>query len=258
MHHYIRAAAIALSFGLAFGGSGAVQVFTNRAQFEAILGSFAIESFEGAPLNGSVNVGSEGAIDTLALPFFTLVADPCAIEILDENTPGGGRNTTVDGRRYMNFDSTGYFEGIDGELAFEFAQPVFAFGFDYTSVQTEFSTFHMRTLNQGFFYLRPPPISPTAPVDGFWGMITSEPIYWIEIDDAEDGFFGIDEVTFTTLPTLGCPCAGPLSGGNWRNHGQYVACVSGVAETLFSAGEIGREGKSQMVSDAAHSHCGRK
>ena len=256
-HYFAGCAALAYWLAVASSSSGAVQVFTNRAEFEAVLTSFTVESFEDAPLNGNVNPGSEGTIDTLPLPYFTVVADPVAVEILDENTAEGGRNTTVGGNRYLNFDSTGYFDGIDGELAFEFIQPVFAFGFDYTGVETEFSTFHMRTLTQGDFYLRPRPAPPLAPVDGFWGIITSEPIQWIEIDDAEDGFFGVDEVTFTKLPVLSCPCSGPGSGGAWRNHGQYVACVNDDAQALRDAGKISRADKTLMIRDAALSHCGR-
>jgi hypothetical protein len=49
-----------------------------------------------------------------------------------------------------------------------------------------------------------------------------------------------------------CPCGGP-----WRNHGQYVACMSHGARAFSRAGLLdGRIGKA-AVREAVRSHCGK-
>jgi hypothetical protein len=54
------------------------------------------------------------------------------------------------------------------------------------------------------------------------------------------------------------PCSGPASGGTWKNHGQYVSTVTHVAQTFVDQGLISGSEKSQIVSDAAQSSCGKK
>ena len=54
------------------------------------------------------------------------------------------------------------------------------------------------------------------------------------------------------------PCAGPASGGAWKNHGQYVSSLGEVAETFRSLGLITLEQRNSAVQAAAHSACGRK
>lgn len=53
------------------------------------------------------------------------------------------------------------------------------------------------------------------------------------------------------------PCAGPLSGGAWKNHGQYVSAVAGTAEAFLASGLITEEEKDALVSAAAKSSCGK-
>jgi hypothetical protein len=53
-----------------------------------------------------------------------------------------------------------------------------------------------------------------------------------------------------------CPCAGPASGGTWRNHGAYVSCVSGAANNFVAAGLITTAQKDTIVSTAGQSSCG--
>ncbi len=55
-----------------------------------------------------------------------------------------------------------------------------------------------------------------------------------------------------------CPCAGPVSGGEWKNHGQYVTCVVDIANTLFQRGLITFAELGALKQDAAASSCGRK
>lgn len=68
----------------------------------------------------------------------------------------------------------------------------------------------------------------------------------------------------TTVDANGCsidqivPCAGPHSGGPWRNHGQYVSSVAHVAEGFLQAGLITEAQKDAIVSEAARSKCGRR
>jgi hypothetical protein len=53
------------------------------------------------------------------------------------------------------------------------------------------------------------------------------------------------------------PCAGPIEGGNWRNHGQYVAAVARVAGAFHAAGLITAQEVNELVRTAANSDCGK-
>jgi hypothetical protein len=249
--------------GQAPGASGA-QIFTNRAEFEAALGSFIVESFENAPLNGNIEQGSVGAVETLELPYFTLEAEPRAIEILEQDTPFGPSNTTPGGSRYLGFDTSGYFSGIDGELEFLLKQPVFAFGLDYTSHHPENTTAHFRVYGTGDtfignFRLRPDPIPLNAPQDGFWGIISPTPIAGLEFDAGDaDAIWGVDEVTWTSIPVLACPCDGPADGESWRNRGEYLGCVRDAARSMVIAGQLSNGQQKDVLKSAAASECGNK
>lgn len=52
------------------------------------------------------------------------------------------------------------------------------------------------------------------------------------------------------------PCAGPATGGTWKNHGQYVAAVVQAATDFLNAGLITRRQWAQIVTRAAWSRCG--
>ena len=54
------------------------------------------------------------------------------------------------------------------------------------------------------------------------------------------------------------PCSGPLHGGAWKNHGQYVSTVAHVTRDLVRQGVMTRQERSELVSSAAHSDCGKK
>jgi len=52
------------------------------------------------------------------------------------------------------------------------------------------------------------------------------------------------------------PCDGPLSGGAWKNHGQYVSAVVHAATDFLKARLITRRQWVEIVADAAQSKCG--
>jgi len=54
------------------------------------------------------------------------------------------------------------------------------------------------------------------------------------------------------------PCNGPVSGGIWNGHGQYVSAVSATAEQFLTDGRITEEQKDAIIQAAAQSGCGRK
>ena len=54
------------------------------------------------------------------------------------------------------------------------------------------------------------------------------------------------------------PCAGPASGGTWRNHGAYVSAVAHAANVFLAQGLISEHEKGFIVSQAAQSDCGKK
>lgn len=53
------------------------------------------------------------------------------------------------------------------------------------------------------------------------------------------------------------PCSGPARGGRWRSHGEYVATVVKVAESLRRAGLITTRERNAIVQTAARSDCGK-
>jgi hypothetical protein len=53
------------------------------------------------------------------------------------------------------------------------------------------------------------------------------------------------------------PCSGPVTGGTWKNHGQYVSSVAHAAQTLASQGCISQQEIGKIVSAAARSSCGK-
>jgi len=54
------------------------------------------------------------------------------------------------------------------------------------------------------------------------------------------------------------PCAGPASGGTWKNHGEYVSSVARAVEAFLEQGLLTEEQAEAIVSAAARSSCGRK
>ena len=110
-----------------------------------------------------------------------------------------------------------------------------------------------------------------APTDGLSVVIddlvsTTTPI----VDDSDgDGVPDArdlcpDTATGDAVDVHGCsisqlvPCAGPRSGGAWKNHGEYVSTFTKIAETFVSAGQITSAEKARITSIAAGSNCGKK
>jgi hypothetical protein len=52
------------------------------------------------------------------------------------------------------------------------------------------------------------------------------------------------------------PCSGPISGGSWKNHGQYVSAVAQAAELFVAQGLITQAQADEIVAQAAQSDCG--
>ena len=70
------------------------------------------------------------------------------------------------------------------------------------------------------------------------------------------GFVTIVSDPITHIAQL-VPCAGPVLGGRWKNHGQYVSTVSNVATDFLADGLITHEEMDAVVSGAAKSRCGK-
>jgi hypothetical protein len=67
----------------------------------------------------------------------------------------------------------------------------------------------------------------------------------------------------TVVNAQGCsidqlvPCAGPVTGGSWKNHGAYVSAIAHVANDFAAQGLISQTDKGAIVSQAARSDCGK-
>lgn len=78
---------------------------------------------------------------------------------------------------------------------------------------------------------------------------------------------GRDECLNTTqgavVDAQGCsidqlvPCAGPLTGGTWKNHGHYVSTVAKTAQAFLAAGHITNKEANEIVRAAAQADCGK-
>ncbi len=90
-----------------------------------------------------------------------------------------------------------------------------------------------------------------------------------ETDEDADGVpDSLDECPGTPAGTVvnsdGCsidqlaPCAGPASGGTWKNHGEYVSAVAQVSVEFLALGLISEEEQEEIVAAAAQSNCGSK
>jgi uncharacterized repeat protein (TIGR03803 family) len=53
------------------------------------------------------------------------------------------------------------------------------------------------------------------------------------------------------------PCAGPVTGGYWRSHGQYIGAVTEVADTFAAQGLISESERDAIVRAAVQSDCGK-
>lgn len=72
------------------------------------------------------------------------------------------------------------------------------------------------------------------------------------------GYFAVDDIniegTVTISPVdLACPC-----DGGWKNYGDYVSCVTKVAQALVKAGDSTGAEKGAIVSARAQNSCGKK
>ncbi len=54
------------------------------------------------------------------------------------------------------------------------------------------------------------------------------------------------------------PCAGPASGGAWKNHGNYVSAVAKSTKAFLKAGLITQDEAEAIVGAAARSNCGKR
>jgi len=54
------------------------------------------------------------------------------------------------------------------------------------------------------------------------------------------------------------PCAGPATGGTWRNHRQYVAALIAAADAFLAGGLITADERDAVVRAARRSDCGKK
>jgi len=68
---------------------------------------------------------------------------------------------------------------------------------------------------------------------------------------------GVVNVGLPSIDQL-VPCAGPTSGGVWKNHGQYVAAVSKVVALFLAEGLVTEEEEDAIMAKAAHSSCGSR
>ena len=71
-----------------------------------------------------------------------------------------------------------------------------------------------------------------------------------------------DTATGAIVDAQGCsidqiaPCSGPVSGGTWKNHGQYVSSIAHAAEAFVAQGLISADQAEEIVTQAAESDCG--
>jgi hypothetical protein len=97
------------------------------------------------------------------------------------------------------------------------------------------------------------------------GSVTVEKIvFFYEIPDPDNGYI-CERHQLVFVPKHGralidelVPCSGPLTGGTWKNHGQYVAAVNKEVRRLLRGGELTKLEAHMILRDAARAKCGKK
>lgn len=54
------------------------------------------------------------------------------------------------------------------------------------------------------------------------------------------------------------PCAGPRSGGQWKNQGEYRSAIGNAVQELLAAGGLSEQEAHDILQAAARSDCGKK
>ena len=109
--------------------------------------------------------------------------------------------------------------------------------------------------------------SPTISTNS--GKAVFENIHIGAVDRDFDGVADADDACpstplCSTVDTSGCsieqlaPCAGPASGGTWKNHGQYVAATAQAVNEFLALGLISESQADAILSAAGQSRCGSK
>jgi parallel beta helix pectate lyase-like protein len=65
-----------------------------------------------------------------------------------------------------------------------------------------------------------------------------------------------DDTPFDSVDGL-CPCTGPVSGGTWKNHQEYLECVEFNTNQLRKKGFITKEQKNAIDNAAKKNSCGK-
>jgi len=82
---------------------------------------------------------------------------------------------------------------------------------------------------------------------------------WDDVVESQVGALGVVEIdNVRDLVEVLVPCAGPRSGGSWKNHGKYVSTITKVTRTLVQPGLLTRRERAQIISAAARSDCGKR
>jgi len=107
--------------------------------------------------------------------------------------------------------------------------------------------------------------SPTVDVVVMDDFIYSEPLADSDNDGVPDAFDNCpDTGAGEVVDASGCsiaqlvPCDGPLTGGKWKNHGEYVSATAHVATDFLEQGLITHAERAAIVAEAAQSNCGKK
>jgi len=103
------------------------------------------------------------------------------------------------------------------------------------------------------------------------GSVTSSPalLSLLVVDSDADGV--PDDIdlcpgtpTGSVVDEHGCsidqlvPCDGPITGGKWKNHGQYLTAFATVANSFLAKGLITAEQWRALIQTATHSQCGKR
>ncbi len=85
-----------------------------------------------------------------------------------------------------------------------------------------------------------------------------------QVDPGTDERWGLNHVVISAsvVTTVGCtvddlcPCEGPVSGGGWKSHRDYLRCISTVSAGFVQAGAMTPADRTKALVTANHSRCG--
>ena len=190
MKKLILILAIAAICSYPLPGFSAFTTYTDRATFQAAMGSYVIDGWE---TYAPIGTGGSGALAGVNFYDFLVTTTPDALKILDTPSVGGFNTTPAPGSsKYLYLDTDIGFQG--STATFGMHSPTLGFGFDYGGVNESGTAWDV-TIMGTTFNLAVNGSNDVADAK-FWGAISDTAFSSIALHTSTDSGYSVDEVTY--------------------------------------------------------------